>query len=65
MDNFFSTKKAVKSFWVHTCCQLFVTDKGFLYAVTMCNKYDVFQATKQFAKEMGDPEDIISDTDKE
>jgi hypothetical protein len=30
MDTFFSTKKAGKSTRGHTCCQLFVTDKGFM-----------------------------------
>ena len=35
MDTFFATKKAVKSSRGNTCCQLFVTDKGFVYFVPM------------------------------
>jgi hypothetical protein len=31
MDTFFATKKAGKSTRGHTCMQLFVTDKGFVY----------------------------------
>jgi hypothetical protein len=33
MDTFFATKKAGKSSRQNTCCQLFVTDKGFVYVV--------------------------------
>ena len=35
MDTFFATKKGGRSCRGHTCCQLFVTDKGFLYVVPM------------------------------
>ena len=65
MDTFFATKKAGKSSRGHTCCQLFVTDKGFLYVVPMRSKSEVLQAVKQFAKEIGAPEAIISDASKE
>jgi hypothetical protein len=41
MDTFFATKKAGKSSRGHTCCQLFVTDKGFVYAVPMKSKAEV------------------------
>ena len=34
----------------HTCCQLFFTDKGFIYVVLMKLKKEVPQAVKQFAK---------------
>jgi hypothetical protein len=61
MDTFFSTKKAGKSSRGHTCCQLFVTDKGFVYVVPMKSKSEVLQAVKQFAKEIGAPDAIISD----
>jgi hypothetical protein len=61
MDTFFATKKAGKSSSGHTCCQLFVTDKGFVYVVPMKSKSEVLQAVKQFAKEIGAPEAIICD----
>jgi hypothetical protein len=41
MDTFFATKKAKKSSRGHTCCQLFVTDKGFVYVVPMKSKSEV------------------------
>ena len=65
MDTFFATKKAGKSTRGHTCCQLFVTDKGFVYVVPMRTKGDVLQAVKQFAKEIGAPDAIISDSSGE
>jgi hypothetical protein len=61
MDTFFSTKKAGKSSRGNTCCQLFVTDKGFVYVVPMKTKLEVMQAVEQFAKEIGAPDAIISD----
>ena len=61
MDTFFATKKGGRSSRGHTCCQLFVTDKGFLYVVPMCRKSEVLQALKQFAKEIGVPTSIIAD----
>lgn len=61
MDTFFATKKVSKSTRGNTCCQLFVTDKGFVYAVPMKTKAEVLQAVKQFAKEIGAPEALICD----
>ena len=61
MDTFFATKEAGKSSRGHTCCQLFVTDKGFVYVVPMKSKSEVLQAVKQFTKEIGAPEAIICD----
>ena len=61
MDTFFATKKGGRSTCGHTCGQLFVTDKGFLYAVPMQRKSEVLQAIKQFAKEIGVPTSIIAD----
>ena len=61
MDTFFATKKAGKSSRGNTCCQLFVTDKGYVYVVPMKSKIEVLQAAKQFAKEIGAPEAIICD----
>ena len=61
MDTFFATKKGGQSTCGHTCCQLFVTDKGFLYVMPMRMKSEVLQAIKQFAKEIGSPTSIIAD----
>ena len=61
MDTFFATKKGGRSSRGHTCCQLFVTDKGFLYVVPMRRKSEVLQALKQFAKEIDAPTSIIAD----
>jgi hypothetical protein len=46
MDTFFSTKKVGKSTRKNTCCQLFVTDKGFVYVVPMKSKANVLDAVK-------------------
>jgi hypothetical protein len=56
MDTFFATKKASKSTRNHTCCQLFVTDNGFVYVVPLKSKVNVLDAVKQFAKEIGVPD---------
>ena len=61
MDTFFATKKGGKSSRGHTCCQLFVTDKGFVYVVPMRRKSDVLAAVKQFAKEIGAPDAFVAD----
>ena len=61
MDTFFATKKGGQSSRGHTCCQLFVMDKGFVYVVLMRSKSEVLQAIKQFAKEIGVPTAIIAD----
>ena len=41
MDIFFATKKLGQSSQGHTCCQLFVSDKGFIYVVPMKKKSEV------------------------
>ena len=46
MDTFFATKKGGQSSRGHTCCQLFVTDKGFIYVVPMKRKSEVLLAIK-------------------
>lgn len=61
MDTFLSTKKGGKSSRGHTCCQLFVTDKGFVYVVPMKRRGEVLQAMKEFAKEIGAPDAFIAD----
>jgi hypothetical protein len=64
MDTFFATKKAGKASRGNACCQLFVTDKGFVYVVPMKKESEVLQAVKQFAKEIGAPEALICDAAK-
>jgi hypothetical protein len=59
MDTFFATKKSRKSSRGHTCMQLFVTDKGFVYVVPMTLKGEVTKTMKLFAKEIGAPGDAI------
>ena len=61
MDTFFATKKGGLSSRGHTCCQLFVTDKGFIYVVPMKRKSEVLLAIKQFAKEIGAPDSFVAD----
>ena len=64
MDTLFATKEANKSSRGHTCAQLFVTDKGFVYVVPMKKESEVLQAIKQFAKAIGAPDAIICDASK-
>ena len=61
MDTFFATKKGGQVSRGHTCCQLFVTDKGFIYVVPMKKKSEVLLAIKQFAKEVGAPDSFVAD----
>ena len=61
MDTFFATKKSGKSSRGITCCQLFVTDKGFIYVVPMKRKSEGLLAFKQFAKEVGAPDSFVAD----
>jgi hypothetical protein len=53
MDAFFATLTARKSSRGHTCMQLFVTDKGFVFLVPMKSKKQVPAALKIFAKAIG------------
>ena len=50
IDTFFGTKKGGRSSRGHTCCHLFVTDKGFINVVPMKRKSEVLLAINQFAK---------------
>ena len=61
MDTFFATKKGGQSSRGHACCQLFVTDKGFIYVVPMKRKSEVLLAIKQFAKEVSAPDSFVAD----
>ena len=65
MDTFFATSKGGKSTRGNMCCQLFVMDKGYLYVVPMKHKGEVLQAIKQFTKEIGSSDAIVSDMAKE
>jgi hypothetical protein len=47
MDTFFATKKGGKSSRGNTCCQLFVTDKGFDSGVPIKRKGEVLQFPKE------------------
>ena len=60
MDTFFATKKGGQSSRGYTCCQLFVTDKGFICVVPMKKKSEVLLAIKQFAKEIGAPDSFVA-----
>ena len=61
MDTFFATKKAGKSSRGHISCQLFVTDKGFVYVVPMKSNDEVLQSVKKSSKDIGAPKAIIRD----
>ena len=66
MDTLFATSKAGKSSRGHTCAQLFVSDKGFVYVVPLKQEGQgqVLQAIKQFAKAIGAPDALIHDASK-
>ena len=61
VDTFFATKKGGQSSSGHTCCQLFVSDKGFMYVVPMRRKSEVLLAIMQFAIEVGAPDSFVAD----
>jgi len=61
MDTFMATRKAHRSTRGNTCCQLFVSDKGYIYVVPMATRSMLLHALKQFVKEVGAPEIIICD----
>ena len=65
MDTFYATTHGGTTSHGNTCCQLFVTDKGFVYVVPMKGRKDILQAVKQFAKEIGAPDAIVSDAARE
>ena len=61
MDTLFASKKGCQSLKGHTCCQLFVTDKRFIYLVPMKKKSEVLLPIKQFAMEIGAPDSFVAD----
>ena len=62
--HFLCHQKRGRSSRRNTCCQLFVTDKGFVYVVPMRQRSDLLAAMKQFAKEIGAPDAIGCDMSK-
>ena len=54
-------RKSGKSSHGHTCCQLFMTDKCFVYVVPMRQNHEVLWAMKQFAKEIGALDAFVAD----
>ena len=53
MDTFFSTKTGGKSSRGNNFCQLFVTDKVFVYIFLMESKSEVLQAVSNLPKKSG------------
>ena len=45
----------------NTCCQLFFTEKLFVYVVPMKSNIEVIQSVNQFAKDIESPDAIICD----
>ena len=62
MDTFFATTKGGKSSRGHTCCQLFVTDRGFIHVLPMRSKSEVLFSIQEFVKTIGAPDAIVSDS---
>ena len=65
MDAFCDTRKYGKSPIGHTCFQIFVTEKGFLYDVPMNSTGDGIKDAKQFPKEVVAIYLLISDAEPE
>ena len=57
----FVTKRADKLSRSNTCCQLFATDKGFVYIIPMKSNIEVLQSITKFTKDIGAPDAIICD----
>ena len=53
MDTFFATKKGGKSSCGNLCCQLFVTDKRFLFVVPLKQKSEVMSVVKNYQRDWG------------
>ena len=52
VDTFFDTREASNSSYDHTCCQLFVTDTGFVYVVPMKSKNEAIKSANKFSKDI-------------
>ena len=62
-DTFFVTEKA-RSAREYTCMQLLVSDKGYVFVVSMNSVSEFLQALKMFSKEVGVPLYLIVDPHK-
>ena len=54
----------MKSLRQNTFCQLFVTDKGYIFVCQLENESDVLLDLKLFAKDVGVPEVLVTDDAK-
>ena len=61
MDDLFLSKIAKKFPRSDTYCQLFVTDKGIVRVVPIKSKSEVLLEIKQFAKEIGALQTVMTD----
>mmetsp|Transcript_21090 Transcript_21090/g.58421 ORF Transcript_21090/g.58421 Transcript_21090/m.58421 type:complete len:173 (+) Transcript_21090:1285-1803(+) len=61
MDTFFAKERKGRSTRGHTCCQLFVMDKGFVYVVSMRRKGDLMASMKEFVKEVSTSDAFVCD----
>ena len=61
MENLFVTSKKGKSAMGHKRCQLFSTDKGYVYVVLIKYQKEDMETVKIFDKEFGTPDVLISD----
>ena len=59
-DTFFVKKKA-KSTRGYTCCQVFVSDMGFIFVYCMEHQRHYEHALKAFSKEVGAPDTLVCD----
>ena len=59
-DTMFATPKA-KSTRDYTCCQVFVSDKGFVAVYPMKSQAEFQTALHWFCKEVGVPVDLVVD----
>ena len=66
MDEFYATRdKSIKSLRQNTCCQLFVTDNGYVCVCPLEKESDVQLVLKLFAKDVGVPEALVTDGSKD
>ena len=59
MDIFCATRRAGKSYYGHTWCQLFVTDKVIIYIAPMKYKKELIQFSKTFTKDIEAPDAMV------
>ena len=65
IDTFCAKKsKSLESLHQNTCCQLFVTDKSYVFVCPLEKESDVLLSFKLFAKDVGVPEALVTDCAK-